>query len=517
MRCLLQLAQRILVGDPRTLAREAERRAWLAGDRDARQFAAQLAPRPGSDDVGVGHVTLRDGRRKAVALTRGFLRQSHLAIPCGSTGSGKTTMAVEFLDRVLDDPGERLLAIDPKGDVSSALRERYFPARAAGPDGGAFAARLRYLRAFAGGQPPPLRLTLPEPGVAPNVQAMSLGVALAEVAGVELSLPAVHTFAKLARVAIERGAALTEIVRWIARPELFARIACNSRDEEIRQFGAHGFQHEHKGVLRSLKARIEGVLLLPSVRAALEAPGCIDFARSLEEHHLLIDLSNPPAGEEAAVRMLGGPLIGRFTRAILNRRLHADSPHVWLAIDEVQEVLTNGGYEASSLDRILALSRARRVSLLTINQLSAQLPRRLREAIRANTGAELFFRASEADAKLLSTVLPVPEDAERPSEARRALIRRIMGLKRREAALWVKTARVPLGFIRAPKVDFDELDRRAARLAPETRARLGEWPAHEVQDRRLAPVASPPEPVNEPAEVVPPFPDDPGGDFPGLG
>lgn len=517
MRRALQLAQRLVVGDPRRLAREAERKAWLAGDRDVRAFARQLAPRPDSDDVLIGHVTLRDGRMKPVALTRELLRQSHLAIPCGATGSGKTTMALGFLDRVLDDRGERLLAIDPKGDVSSALRERYFPARAAGPGGEAFAARVRYLRVFAGGQPPPLRLTTPEPGVAPTVQAMGLATALVEATGVELSLPAVQVFAKLARVAIEFNEPLTAIARWIARPELFARFARTSRDEETRHFGGHELQHEHKGMLRSLKARIEGVLLLPSVRAAVEAPGCIDFARSLEEHHLLIDLANPPAGEEAAVRMLGGPLIGRFARATLNRPLHPDSPHVWLAIDEVQEILSNSSFEASSLDRLLALSRARRVSLLTINQLSAQLPRRLRAAIRANTGVELFFRASEADANLLVMVLPVPEDAARPSESRRALIRRIMGLKRREAVLWVKTAREPLGFIRAPKVDFDDLERRAAGLAPEIRARLGTWPADEVEAAPRSSVLPLHNLPSEPAAMPSAAPEEPGRDFPELG
>jgi len=467
----VDLARRLFFGDPRRLAREAQHALWIAGDSDLRRFAGDLRF-SGSQHVAFGQIRFRDGARQTVGLSRERLFATHLAIS-GASGSGKTTLALDLIDQLIREPGARLVALDPKGDLDRGLRDERLPilAHRLGP---AFADQVRYLRPFAGGPFPPLRLTARESGTPIEVQSLSLATALAEASGLPLTPPAVQAFTKLAWLAIELNEPLTLIVTWIARPEMFARAARRSEDERLRHYAIVEFAREHRGMLRALQARLESVLLLPSVRAALEAPICISFAQSLEEHHLLIDLSHPPGGEEAAVRILGGPIVGRLTRAMLSRPVQDDSPQVVFAVDELQELLTH--YEAASFARLAALARSRRVSLLCANQQQIQLGSKLAEVVRTNAGVEILFRCHAADAEKLAHVLPVSPAAEHPSEERRALVRRMVSLPRRHCLLWVKDGAVPAHFIRARKVDFDALRQAVADVPAGTRDILGRWP-----------------------------------------
>jgi uncharacterized protein DUF87 len=513
MRRILELLRCAVHGDPRHLARQAQWSEWVGAESDLRRFAADLRLRPKALGVALGHVRFRSGRRQAVGIPRDLLLSTHVAIS-GASGCGKTTTTLDVLDQTLRWPKVHLVSVDPKGDMDHGLREERFPLLA-DRYGAEFADRVRYLRPFAGGPVAPLRLTAPEPGVSIEVQSLSLATAMAEASGLPLTPPAVQAFVKLARLAIELHEPLTVIVTWITRPEVFARVARRSADDRLRHYAKVEFPREHRGMLRALQARLESVLLLPSVRAALEAPTCVSFARALEEHHLHIDLSHPPGGEESAVRILGGPIIGRLTRAILNRLVREDSPHVVLAVDELQELLTH--YEEASVGRLAALARSRKVTLLCINQQRVQLGAKLSEVLRTNCGIELLFRCHAADAEALAHVFPVRPDAERPSEERRAFVRRMVSLPRRHCLAWVKGATVPAHFIQARQVDSKKLRQVVASLPAGMRKSLGRWPA----DLTTQGSASPrPRPHIEPPPAARPESEadfDPGSPFPPLG
>ena len=507
----LELLRRVIVGDPRRLAREAQHLAWVADEADLRRFATDLRPTPPA--ITFGSVHFRDGTKRAVGFPVERLFSTHVAVS-GASGSGKTTLALDITDQLLRLPQVRLAAVDPKGDFERGLREERFPLAAAqlGPE---FAARVRFVRPFAGGPVPPLRFTARERGVPIEVQSLSLATALAEASGLALTPPAVQAFTKLARLAIELDEPLTTIVTWISQPEVFAHAARRSQDDRLRHYALVEFAREHRGMLRALHARLESVLLLPSVRAALEAPGCISFPESIEDHHLVIDLSHPPGGEESAVRILGGPLIGRQTRALLNREVHDGSPQVVFAIDELQELLTH--YEAASFARLAALARSRRAMLICVNQQRVQLGPKLSEVLRTNAGVEAMFRCHAADAEALGHVLPVPAGAEQPGEARRALVRRMITLGRRDYLLWVKDGAVPAHFVRARKVDSAALRQAAAALSPDLVRELGRWsgPAAPPAGPDERGPSSPPEAPGEPPDAPPaPGPDSP---FPWLG
>jgi hypothetical protein len=493
MRRAIEIIRRVALGDPRRLARVAQRAEWLRGEPELRRFASDLRIADGQPGIVFGHVRFRSGRRQTVGLEAKRVLGTHSAFS-GASRSGKTTLALDVVDQVLRFSDVRLLAIDPKGDFEQALREERLPLLAVSL-GETFARRVRYLRPFAGGVAP-LRLTAREPGVSLEVQSLSLATALAEASGMALSPPAIHAFAKLARLAVELDEPLTVLPSWMARPDEFARTARRSESDELRHYAAVEFAREHRGVLRALRTRVEGVLWLPSVRAAVESPTCVSFARSLEDHHLVIDLSNPPAGEEAAVKILGGPIVGRVARAALSRQVRGDSPHVLCAIDELQELLTH--YEEGSFCRLAALALARRFSLLTINQQRVQLGPKLSEVLRTNCGIEAIFRCHAQDAEALSHILPVSGRAERPSDERRTLVRRMVSLKQRQFLWWLKDGAVPAHFTWARKVDRMAMRRAIAEVPDQFRASLGRWTeestavAHSsrpVAPRRQSPVS----------------------------
>src|SRR6185436_15520184 len=187
----VDLARRLFFGDPRRLAREAQHALWIAGDSDLRRFAGDLRF-SGSQHVAFGQIRFRDGARQTVGLSRERLFATNLAIS-GASGSGKTTLALDLIDQLIREPGARLVALDPKGDLDRGLRDERLPilAHRLGP---AFADQVRYLRPFAGGPFPPLRLTARESGTPIEVQSLSLATALAEASGLPLTPPAVQAF-----------------------------------------------------------------------------------------------------------------------------------------------------------------------------------------------------------------------------------------------------------------------------------------------------------------------------------
>jgi hypothetical protein len=192
-----------------------------------------------------------------------------------------------------------------------------------------------------------------------------------------------------------------------------------------------------------------------------------------------------------------------------------DSPHVLFAIDELQEMLTH--YEAGGVGRLAALARARRLSLFCINQQRVQLGAKLSEVLRTNAGAEVVFRCHAADAEALSHVLPLAPDAERPSEARRALVRRMVSLPQRHFLLWVKDAVVPAHFVQARRVDAKRLRQEVQKLPDGFRKALGRWPENSPAARN--PRATP-TPTHRDFPFVRPSPEltsDADSSFPRLG
>jgi len=506
----LRLFRRLLVGNERRLAREAQRRLRTPEQMMLRHFRREFRRGDERDWITFGSVPGPRGRRMEVGISFARFRATSL-LDSGPTGAGKTTLAAAVAEQLIARPRVRLWSVDPKGDMTEAIAILMNKARESQDPG--ITDLISILRPFSGGGAAPLRLTARERGVPIAVQAMSLATALAEVSGADLGHRMIFIFRWFSELAIELGVPLTHILDWLAKPMAFAQAAAQSANPRLRHYALAEFSRENRQSIQALRARLEGVLLLPSVRRSLEAPACIDFVAALERSHVLVDLSNPPAGEEAAVRMLGAPILGRMTRAILNRRRQPDSPHVVLFLDELPELL--GRFEAGSVGRLVALARSRGVSLFLIAQERGQLGSALFDLLRTNCGIETVFRPSRKDAEGLAHALPVPEGVERPSVHRDLLIRRMARLPRQEFLFWVKDGRVPAQFTQAPYLDLTSLREAAHRdiyeaLSPAAEdVEVGSLPQYSA-----VPISS----------VFPPndsgvreMPADESGDFPNLG
>jgi hypothetical protein len=348
------------------------------------------------------------------------------------------------------------------------------------------------------------------------VQAASIGTALGEASGAELGSRMGYILQYPAELACAIDQPLTCILDWLTRPALFAAAAANSPNERLRHFAIHELPRENKESLRALRARLARVLLLPSVQRALEAPTCVSFTEALEHYELILDASNPPAGEEAAVRMLFAPLFGRMTRAVLNRHVAASTTPVLVFIDELPEIL--GSFEAESVGRTVSLSASRLVNYWLIHQERGQLGVGLFNLLRTNCAVETIFRPSHRDAELVAHALPVPRDVERPARVREALVQELTRLPRRKFLFWCKDGRVPAHFVTAPLVDLDVLpgpEKVRERLRAQTEAPLPPaLPASAPPDAAVA-VTQPPAPPGPPVRPATPASDD--DIFPGLG
>src|SRR2546422_7021248 len=93
---LLHVLRRCLVGDERTLARQAQREALSPEERQLRRFAQQLEVRSDSQHLLFGEVQLRDGKVRRVGLPIVLALATHLALS-GASGTGKTTLALLLL------------------------------------------------------------------------------------------------------------------------------------------------------------------------------------------------------------------------------------------------------------------------------------------------------------------------------------------------------------------------------------------------------------------------------------
>lgn len=428
----------------------------------------------------------------------------------GPSRSGKTRLALAIARQAMRIPWLRNWGVDPKGDFSEG-RKRLLASELERPGTEYLAERFRDIRLFDRAHPPQLRLTAREEQTPVSVQAASLSTALGEASGTELGSRMGYIFQYPAELAIETGRPLTAILDWLTRPATFAGAAAESGNERLRYFAVHELPRENKESLRALRARLERVLLLPSVRRALEAPTCFNFAEALEHYDVNIDASNPPAGEEAAVRMLCGPLFGRMTRAILNRRVKAGTTPVLVFIDELPEVL--GKFEAEGVGRLVSLAGSRLVNFFLIIQDRVQLGSELARLLRTNCSIEALFRPSHRDAELVAHALPVPDAVERPAQARAALVQKLTRLPRRQYLFWCKDGRVPAHFVTAPRVDLETLP-PAERLHEKLRAHAPVSDEATNQEPPPPPSALSSETPNLFPDVVEDAPDD---DFPALG
>jgi len=513
VRRLLRLLRQHTLGDERKLARRADRRGWNPSLALLRKFERELLLESDRDGVVLGRLLGSRARDGWIGLKPLRLRELHV-VASGATGSGKTTTGMHITRQMLSFGGTKLMNVDPKGDTSAMVEALTAELNANG-HAAAFG-EVKFIRPFDAQVVPQLRLTAREPGLAAEVQALSLVSSLEEATGADLGLRMRSIVTPLATAAIELELPLSCIVRWLSDPRGFLDAVAGVPNERLREYARSQFPKESRESVSAIRSRLEAVLLLPIVRRALEARTFLPLEDWIERFHLNFDWSRPPAGQEAAVRALSGPVMGRLTRLLLNRSPSPDSPHLWLLCDELQEVV--GRFETVSMGRLLALARSRGVSCFFMFQQKSQLPRDLYELARTNGGVELVFRASHRDAATYAHAMPVAEDEPEAARVRVSLVRRLERLPRRQFLLIVKDSPHGGQFLEAPEIAIPRLagpghqiascgDPEESRLTPMPNPVVGTASGVAPASKTIANVA----------DAASPDLDAESGDFPELG
>lgn len=380
-----------------------------------RAYAAERLDIPGSSFGGTG--------APSGPATVGHDLLARHACVCGSTGSGKTRLALHLLAEQIK-AGCSVVMLDPKAETVRHLTQLAHTSGVAPEQvtvlspflAGAGAPGWNPLDASASGVPPAQAaadvvsvLAKSTSSWGPRMQDL-LTNALIVVASHGLSL------FELARLLQRDDYREGLLRRPLPRPEGTAgggasdAVALDAvvldtvafgeaRDYFQQEFAAWG-KSERAAATAPVLNKFRELLRSPFLRSLLCARRTtLDLSGLWRRPGLvLVHLDSAALGDEGA-RLLGGLL----AHQLLRTAMRADGPvPVVLALDEmgVSEEFVGG-----AAARILAIARSRNLRLLVACQHLAQLSDQLKAALLANTALQAFFRLGYADARLVAASL----------------------------------------------------------------------------------------------------------------
>jgi hypothetical protein len=147
--------------------------------------------------------------------------------------------------------------------------------------------------------------------------------------------------------------------------------------------------------------KLRDFLVRPRLRHLLCQPGSkVDLRQVVDSGQILLADLNVGRWGQTAAALVGSFLVARLWQAVLTRsRIPEDErTDFYLYIDEFQNFLGIAGPFGDAL----AQARSLRLSLVIANQHLGQLPRDLREAVRANARSRLVFQCGHDDAAALA-------------------------------------------------------------------------------------------------------------------
>ena len=477
-----------LVRHEREIARRAQRDFAMRHAAAAeQQFRTVLDATGRKDDILLARARAADGSQYWAGLPADECIGTHTWVT-GASGSGKSFWVLgwlfQILTRIIRTGRGAVIIVDLKGEIAALILTVLLPALVRRHRGDALLRNLRVIRPF-GRFIPELRVTLPEPGVPREVQAMTIASALEDALADELRTRMNRVVLKLITLAIEKDEPLTRLTSWLENPEQFARLAQTSADPLLRQYAAGPFLREAKTSLDAVLARLDLFSMLRETQLALSAERCVSFADALESGLTIVDLGDPPAGAERAAKFWAGITVGKVMRAVLSRVVRDNSAPVWILFDEVQEAIT--GRQADQFARLVTLARFKKVGLAFTNQMAAagQLDAKLVKILRTNTGLEAIFRTSYEDARALAHALPHSGDPKAARAERQELLEMLPVLPRRQFLLWPKAWSLRARVVTSPRLDLNQLKALAAELPGDLHAQIEQGtvarPRHELE------------------------------------
>ena len=340
--------------------------------------------------------------------------QKHCLVT-GSTGWGKSGFLLSIMLWLLTKHRYAgLTLIDAKGETAGELLDHFLPAMFESHP------HLRPEKVVVvapfGKYGVPLGLFHPIPGLTHEVQAFIITKLIGSlVEGFGTRMTAMTS--SLVRCVLAAEGIILDVHRCLVDDSFRLHLASRIQDRELVNYLVCTFEKEPSSTKEAVRARIEWLLLLPSIRAMLASRESVSGEDILEAPLAVVDLGGAPQGQVAVARFVGALIFQLVTAAVFNRSVSEYTPHRWLVADEWQELVK---FAAEDVERLLSLARFKRVAVWLANQDLAQVATvspSLAKSLLTNVALQVACRPDPGDIKHLVPLLPITgcrRDPQRP-------------------------------------------------------------------------------------------------------
>lgn len=456
----------------RALARAAIRGELAAQTRPAMEqraaFAQAMTAQATEPHVVLG--TLDDGTPYRLPLEE---FDGLFSWATGATGSGKTRLALTWIDQILRAIARgapiSLLLLDLKGELSDLTLSLVGAEVVRNAASGRLLDHLLTMRFFRGdAYLPPWNLLAPMPGLSVQTQAHALAEALEHALGMGLGTRQEYAFAMVLALGVERGLTLPEVSAALAEPDALAAHAKGSRNPELRVYFEHRYPREAQATRDGLTTRANLLLAIDSIRDMVSARTTIDWRERLKPGRVsVLDFGGAPFGADGARRAVSSLALQLVLAGVFAPGLREG--FTFIVCDEVQDAITPATLH--NLERIVTTARSFKTGMLVIHQALTQLPSAFLHLLSTNVRLRAIGRAGDADARLsrewaprsVATRRPVARVGERPevlshAEEERLFVAQLGQLPRQRFLLSDRTAPWGPQWITAPRIDITALE-----------------------------------------------------------
>lgn len=327
------------------------------------------------------------------------------------TGSGKSRFVGAFMAQIIralveGAPVAQVLK-DGKGETADFLLRtvaaavmRMTPARRA-----AFLSRLYVFRFFGDRFLPSCPLLAPIPGLSADVQAGAIADVLVSVVGDStLGSRQRAALAAVIALAIEFQIPLAALPWLLSQPGDVVALAARSSVPSVR-LSLSRFEREPQGSVDGIVARLDTLLRVPSLKAALSGERAFDFAACSEPGSVSVfDYSGADLGASGSVHAIGSLGLSAYGNSAFDPRRVVQGT-TSIVIDELQAFATSIAYK--QVERLLTLGRSQGVGGVTlVHQGATQLPTELQSILNTNVALRVLGRSAERDVRAASEWLP---------------------------------------------------------------------------------------------------------------
>lgn len=372
-----------------------------------------------ADDERFRRAMLRHGEQDVLLGTDASGIGYHLAVPdlaglfawiSAATGAGKSRLLGAILwqlvQLVVFAGLGAVILFDMKGELSDLLlRQVAAYAATLSPEARCeLVSRLIVLRFFTGPYLVEWNLFARDPSVPIAAQAHAWAETLEATQGHELGLRQSPATTLTTALGIEAGRTPLEWRYLLYNPAELAAIAERSSLPEARVYVATRMARE-RAAIDGVAARLDGLLRVEPIKAALAGPGMLDLRRCFQPGTLTVcDLgTGVPLGAESQKKGLAAPTLTRLVWAGFDTH-GSRSGFTVIAADELQEAILPA--TARHIQRVVTTGRSYGLGFWSCHQSAAQLPAELQAILSTNVRLRILGRSGEDDARRAVEWLP---------------------------------------------------------------------------------------------------------------